>query len=498
MAVRVAIGAAPGRIARQLLTETAVLFLLGGVAGLVLSRWLTALLLTVLPQLPVPLAVDLAADWRVVAFTAGMSLIAALLCGLAPALQARRTSLVPSLKGDSLNAGSSRLRMRSVFVVGQVTMSLVLVIAAGLFMRTLAQAANAPTGFDHENVDVVSIDLSLARYTPETGRLFARELLTQVRALPGVQSASIAVDLPLDGGQMGFGSITVSGSPATNERGTIDADWNIVEPGLFRTLGQRLLRGRDFTDQDTAAAAPVAIVNEAFARAVWPGADPVGQQFESERTDGIARVTVIGVAADARLMSISEPAAPYVYVPLAQRYISRINLLVKTSGASSIPALRAMVRTMNPNLPVTEALPLSEITALGLVPQRIAAAVAGALGVVGLLLAAVGIFGVTAYAVTRRTREIGIRIALGADHGNVMRLLLRQGLMLTGIGLVLGVGLAAVGAQLIQGLLYGVSGVDPVTFASACALFGVVSMIATYLPARRALRVDPMVALRIE
>jgi putative ABC transport system permease protein len=297
---------------------------------------------------------------------------------------------------------------------------------------------------------------------------------------------------------MGFGSITVPGSPATNERGTIDADWNIVEPGLFRTLGQRLLRGRDFTDQDTAAAAPVAIVNEAFARAVWPGADPVGQQFESERTDGIARVTVIGVAADARLMSISEPAAPYVYVPLAQRYISPINLLVKTSGASSIPALRAMVRTMNPNLPVTEALPLSEITALGLVPQRIAAAVAGALGVVGLLLAAVGIFGVTAYAVTRRTREIGIRIALGADHGNVMRLLLRQGLMLTGIGLVLGVGLAAVGAQLIQGLLYGVSGVDPVTFASACALFGVVSMIATYLPARRALRVDPMVALRIE
>ena len=219
MAVRVAIGAGPGRIARQLLTETVVLFVLGGVAGLMLSRWLTALLLAVLPQLPVPIAVDLAADWRVVAFTAGMSLIAALLCGLAPALQARRTSLVPSLKGESLQGGS-RLRMRSVFVVGQVTMSLVLVIAAGLFMRTLAQASNAPTGFNHENVDVVSIDLSLARYNAETGRIFSRELLTQMRAIPGVQSASIAVDLPLDGGRMGFGSVTVPGSPATNSNGT--------------------------------------------------------------------------------------------------------------------------------------------------------------------------------------------------------------------------------------------------------------------------------------
>ncbi len=237
MAVRVAIGAGPGRIARQLFTETALLFVLGGAAGLLLSRWLTALLLTVLPQLPVPIAVDLAADWRVVAFTAGMSFIAAMLCGLAPALQARRTSLVPSLKGDAFQAGGSRLRMRSIFVVGQVTMSLVLVIAAGLFMRTLAQAAHAPTGFDHENVDVVSMDLSLARYNAETGRIFARELLTQTRALPGVQSASIAVDLPLDGGRMGFGSVKVPGSPATNERGDIDADWNVIEPGLFERSG---------------------------------------------------------------------------------------------------------------------------------------------------------------------------------------------------------------------------------------------------------------------
>jgi predicted permease len=498
IAVRVAIGAGPSRIARQLLTETAVLFVLGGTAGLLLSRWLTTLLLSVLPQLPVPISIDLGADWRVVGFTAVMSLVAAVLCGLAPALQARRISLVPSLKGDALAAGPSRLPLRSVFVVGQVTLSLVLVIAAGLFMRTLAQAANAPTGFDHRHVDVVSLDLSLARYETDSGRVFTRELLARIRALPGVQSASIAVDLPLDGGRMGFGSVVVPGSPGADERGRIPADWNITEPGVFRTLGQRLVRGRDFTEQDTAAAPAVAVVNEAFARAVWPGADPIGQQFESDGLDGSLRVTVVGVAADARLMSIAEAAQPYVYVPLAQRYSSRINLLVKTAGVTVIPDVRSLIRGMNPNLPVTEALPLSDITALGLIPQRIAAAVAGALGLVGLLLAAIGIFGVTAYAVSRRTREIGIRVALGADRGHVMRLLLVQGARLTALGLILGVCAAAAGARLIQGLLYGVGNLDPLTFGGACLLFALVSLLATYIPARRALSVDPMVALRNE
>lgn len=498
IAVRVAIGASPGRIARQLLTETVVLFVLGGVAGLLLSRWLTALLLTVLPQLPVPVSVDLAADWRVVGFTAVMSLVAAVLCGLAPALQARRTRLVPSLKGDGLDGGPAQLRLRSVFVVGQVTLSLVLVIAAGLFMRTLTAAADAPTGFDHESVDVVALDLSLARYNGESGLAFVRELVARTGTLPGVQMASVAVDLPLDGGRMGFGSVRVAGSPASDDRGMIRADWNIIEPGLFRTLGQPLVRGRDFTEQDTAASPPVAIVNEAFARTVWPGADPLGQTFESNGRDGSIRVTVVGVAADARLMSISEPAQPYIYVPLSQRYHSRVNLLVKTSGVSAIPQLRSLIRDMNPNLPVNEALALSDITALGMIPQRIAAAVAGSLGLVGLLLAAIGIFGVTAYAVSRRTREIGIRVALGAERRDVMRLVLRHGARLSAIGMLIGLAVAAAGARLIQGLLYGVGSLDAVTFAGACLLFIVVSMLATYIPARRALSVDPMAALRAE
>ena len=498
IAVRIAIGAGPGRVARQLLTETAVLFALGGVAGLVLSRWLTSLLLALLPQLPVPLSVEITTDWRVVLFTAMASLVAAVLCGLAPAMQARKTSLVASLKSDALDGRPARLRLRNVFVVGQVTMSIVLVVAAGLFMRALERAASTPTGFDQRNVEVVSFDLALGRLTADTGRQFARELVERTTALPGVASVTLAADLPLDGGRMGFGSVRLPGTAGREQDPAISADWNIVAPGFFRTLGIRLVRGRDFAPQDSRGAPLVAIVNEAFARAAWPGQDPVGREVETDTGDGLYPTTVIGVAGDARFMSVAQAAEPYIYVPLAQLYQGRIHLVVKTHGRSVLAEVRSLVRTMNPNLPVTEALPLSDITALGTIPQRIAAAIAGTLGVVGLLLAAMGIYGVTSYAVSRRTREIGIRMALGAESGDVLRLLLKQGAILAGAGVALGLVIAAAGSQLVQSLLYGINGLDPITFLIAGLLFVSVALSATYLPARRALAVDPMSALRNE
>jgi ABC-type antimicrobial peptide transport system permease subunit len=242
----------------------------------------------------------------------------------------------------------------------------------------------------------------------------------------------------------------------------------------------------------------VAIVNEAFARAAWPGQDPVGRELETDTGDGLYPTTVIGVADDARFMSVAQAAEPYIYVPLAQLYQGRIHLIVKTNGHSVLAEVRALVRTMNPNLPVTEALPLSDITALGTIPQRIAAAIAGTLGVVGLLLAAMGIYGVTSYAVSRRTREIGIRMALGAESGDVLRLLLKQGAILAAAGVALGLVIAAAGSQLVESLLYGINGLDPITFLIAGVLFVSVALIATYLPARRALAVDPMTALRNE
>jgi putative ABC transport system permease protein len=498
IAVRIAIGAGPARVARQLLTETAVLFAVGAVAGLVLSRWLTSLLLALLPQLPVPLSVEITTDWRVVVFTALASLIAAVLCGLAPAMQARKTSLVASLKSDALDGRPARLRLRNVFVVGQVTMSIVLVVAAGLFMRALERAASTPTGFDQRDVEVVSFDLALGRLTADTGRQFARELVERTTALPGVASATLAADLPLDGGRMGFGSVRLPGTAGRQQDPGIPADWNIVAPGFFRTLGIRLVRGRDFEPQDSRGAPLVAIVNEAFARAAWPGQDPVGRELETDTGDGFYPTTVIGVADDARFMSVAQTAEPYIYVPFAQLYQGRIHLVVKTDGRRVLAEVRSLVRTMNPNLPVTEALPLSDVTALGTIPQRIAAAIAGTLGVVGLLLAAMGIYGVTSYAVSRRTREIGIRMALGAESGDVLRLLLKQGAILAGTGVALGLGIAAAGSQLVQSLLYGINALDPITFLVAGTLFVSVALIATYLPARRALAVDPVTALRAE
>jgi putative ABC transport system permease protein len=501
MAVRVAIGAGRGRLLRQLLTETLILFAAAGAAGVVLTTWLTSVLVAVLPQLPMPIAFDVPMDWRVLGFAVAVSLVASLLSGLAPALQATREDLVPALKSEGLG-GAHRTRLRNAFVVAQITVSLVLIVAAGLLLRALQRATDIDPGFNSVNVDVVSLDLSLAGYTDASGPAFIREAIARARAMPNVEVATAAVDLPLDGGRKGFGRVRVPGRPQLPDGAdAFRADWNIVEPGFFDTLKLRLVRGRDFTEADTAASLPVAIVNEALARSAWPAEDPIGKQLEvsSAVGPGTQMLTVVGVAAGARLLWLNELAQGYLYVPLTQRYTDRISLLVRTGdGRSTIGEMRTIIRSMNPNLPVTEAMPLSQITAVSLIPQRLAAAVAGSLGVVALLLAAIGIFGVTSYAVSRRTREIGIRMALGATREAVRGLVLRQALALAGTGVAAGLAIAAAASKLLESLLFGVSGLDPVTFAGACALFTAVTLIATYVPARRAMSIEPVDALRRE
>jgi predicted permease len=494
IAVRLAIGADRGRLIRQLMTETVVIFSAGGIAGFALSQWLTAMLLSLLPTLPAPISVAVTTDWRVVGFSILLCLVAALISGLAPALQTARADLVPSLKIEGMDSGPSRLRLRNAFVVGQITMSLLLVIVAGLFFRALQHATSVQPGFDQERVDVVSLDFSVAGVKENAEAAFARELLTKVRALPGVEAATTAWDLPLDGGRMGLGALQLPGS-----EDTLDADWNVVETDYFKALNIRLTRGRDFSTGDTSSSPRVAIVNGALARRLWPDQDPIGRRVRARNPDGGFELTVVGVADDVKMVSLGGDVEPFVYVPMSQQPMSRIWLVVRTASTpSAIPQLRALLREATPNLPITEALPLSEVTAIGLIPQRVAAAVAGSLGLVGLVLAAIGIYGVTAYAVGRRTREIGIRMALGADRRRVLSLVLRQGLVLAAIGVSLGVILAALGSSLLESLLIGISGLDVVTFATACALFAAVTLVASYLPARRAARVDPMVALRHE
>jgi putative ABC transport system permease protein len=499
IAVRLAIGAGRARLLRQLVTETLVLFLAGGAAGLLLTQWLTRLLLAMLPSLPVPIGVDFVVDWRVLAFAAALSLAAAVFCGLAPALQASKADLVPALKMDAEQRGGPA-RLRSAFIVAQVMVSLVLVVAGALFVRALGRAARIDPGFDQRGVDVVTLDLSLSGYREADALAFADRLLGRVRALPAVEQATLTVNLPLSGNRMGLGRLRVPGLKPPNGETAFPADWNAVSSDYFATLRMPLVAGRDFTPQDVAGAPGAIIINEAMARSVWHTTDVLGRQFESD--DGPDNkpltLTVVGVAPDAQVYTLGKRAGPFVYVPLAQRYVPRVSLLVKSTAGSLIPQVRMLARELNPNLPVINAMPLEQVTAILLIPQRIAGALAASLGVVVLLLAAIGIYGITSYSVSRRTREIGIRMALGANRGAVMRLVVWQGVMLTAAGMALGLAAAAAGAQLIRTLLFGVSALDPLAFGGAALVFAAVSLAASYVPARRAMNVDPTIALRAE
>jgi putative ABC transport system permease protein len=502
IAVRLAIGAGRGRLVRQLITETLLLFAAGAALGIVLARLMTSLLLSLLPTLPVPLSVGLGVDWRVLAFTAGVALAAAILSGLVPGLQAARVDVVAGLKADGAS-GRLRIGLRQALVVGQVALSLVLVVAAGLFGRALQRAGSIDPGFDPHGVELASVDLSLAGYTETTGPDFAATLLDRVRALPQVQAATLAVILPLGGDALGMGGLQVPGYSPPSGRMYLDADWNVVEPGYFAAMRMPLARGRDFTPADGPDAPSVAIVNETAAREWWGGRDPIGQAMLQQDgppdTTKMRRLLVVGVARDAKYRFHSDAPRPFVFVPLAQQYLPRVWIVARTRTGGRLAAeLRATVAAANPNLPIVTSETLEDYAAFGLVPQRVAGSLAGSLGVVGLLLAAFGVYGATAYAVARRTRDIGIRMALGAGRGDVVALVLRQGMALVAIGVAIGFGLAAPGASLLGSLLIGVPPLDPFTFGGAGLLFALIGLAACYVPARRAVGISPLEALRQE
>jgi predicted permease len=508
IAVRLAIGAGRGRLIRQLLTETAMLFALGGIGGLALARALTWLIVPLLPSLPMPVSVSLSLDGRVIAFTIGLSLIAAVLSGLAPALQASKADLVAALKDDE-PAASGRSRVRHSFVIAQVAFSLLLVVVAGLFVRSLQQAGSMHPGFDAQGVELASLDLSMAGYTDTTGPRFARDLLDRVRRLPAVQAATIARTLPGGFEGIGLGGVTAPGGALPADPLFVPA-WNIVEPGYFATLRIPLIAGRDFSAADLAGAPPVTIVGEGVARRFWPGQSAVGQYLAKQvygpdgRPKGMRMLLVVGVARDVKSSSLIDgQAESYVYVPLQQEYTSRMTanmtIAARTARDQRITdEIRAVVASMNPTLPIVRSETLEEAAALGLTPQRVVASIAGSLGVIAGLLAAIGIYGVTAYAVARRTREFGIRLAVGAQPADIVGMVLRQGMRLAVIGAAIGLALSAAASRVLVVVLFGVSPMDPVIFGGAAALFIAIGLAACYGPARRATRVDPLVALRYE
>lgn len=523
IAVRIAIGAGRGRLVRQLLTETCLLFVLGGLAGLFLARVMTSLLLSVLPAFPQPVELFLPLDGRVIAFTAGLSLVAAVLSGLAPALHVSRADVYSGLKDES-QGPLERLRMRSAFVIAQVAFSIMLVVVAGLLVRALDRISSMNQGFDPHGVEVVSLDLPRGGYTAKTGALFARDLVDRLRALPGVEAATLSEFLPGQGGELV--RLTVPGVTPPDGQAFFTGIWTAVDSEYFATLRIPLVAGRDFTGEGPGTQ-PVVIVSETTARLLWPGENAVGkfitwQNSSPDRPGAVTSLQVVGVARDvgfargaprvremrarkgAGAATLPPPSPPstvslMMYVPLQQQYTPRMYLLARAAGSARMTSeIRELIKAMDPNLPLVMPQQLDAQMGPMNVQLRIAASVAGVVGVVGLLLAAFGIYGVTAYSTARRTREIGIRIAMGAQRADVLRMVLRQGMFLVVIGSAVGLLLAAAGSRLFTSLLFGVPPLDPLVFGGAATLFAAIGLAACYAPARRATRIDAVVALRSE
>jgi predicted permease len=502
IAVRLAIGAGRARVVRQLLTESLLLFGLGGGLGVLAAWWANGMLSALHPPTPPPFvfSFDIALDARVLGFALLLTLATGVIFGLGPALRATRPDLVPALKDESIS-GRRRTRLRAVLVGGQVAMTVLLLVAAGLFLRALVNARTIDPGFDPDGVITMSLELDLHGYDEEQGHRFMREVRAALAEVPGVEQSSFAALLPLGlPSSISWGGVSVAGfDPPPNQR-SWDADLNVVSPGYFDTLGIPLLQGRDFDDRDVDGAPHVAIINEAMANHFWPDGDAVGATFLTGSLDSGTEWRVIGVARDSKYSSLTADEQFFTYMPMWQRPRSAVALQVKVSdpGAPPIDAIRAAIGRIDPDLPFLDVVGLRDYVEIAYLPQRIAGTVAGVLGLVGLLLGAVGIYGVTAYAVSQRVREIGLRKALGAQREEMVRMVVRQGMVAPLVGMAVGLALALAVSRLLSAFLLGISPVDPITFAGVLTLLIAVTLLANYLPARRAASVDPMTALHHE
>ncbi len=502
IAIRLALGAGRRRLIRQLLTESILLSLVGGVAGFWLSLWIINLLLAFRPPIDFPLTLDVSVDWRVMLFSLGISLVAGAVFGLAPALQSTRPVLTSALKDTTAQAGYSSSRLRSGLVVAQLALSLMILIGAGLMVRALQQLRTMSPGFDPSNALTVSFDLGLQGYDEVKGQQFYRQVVDRVESLPGVSSAALTTNIPL-GLNYSSNNVYVEGQPL--ERGTNlpVAMVASVGPRYFETMSTALLHGREFTDQDLETTEKVAIVNETFVRRLIPEGHTVetavGRRFSFNNSQG-PFVRIVGVARDGKYFNISEEPRSFIWSPLSQSYNNSASLVVRTTGDSqaALAAVRNAVRALDLNLPLYDVKTLTEHMRLALFPGRVAATVLGAFGLVALILSAIGIYGVTSYAVAQRTREIGIRMALGARLRDVLMLVVGNGVKLMAIGVGIGLAGAFLLTRALTSLLNGVSPTDPVTFIFVSVLLVTVALLATYIPARRATKVDPLVALRYE
>jgi predicted permease len=497
IAVRRALGASRARLARQLLTESVTLSLMAGAAGILLSFWMTSLIARV-GDVPAGVVEALTPDRAVMFATVILAGAAGVLFGLAPALTATQTALSPSLRneGITLSFGRQRHRLRDTFVVGQVAVSLVLLVTAGLFARSLSKALHVDPGYTARNGMYLSFDLGKQNYPAERQESFKRDVLAKVRAIAGVQSAALASTVPF-GGSYDGGSARAEGM-AEDARG---ADYlrSSVTPGYFDALGVAFVRGRGFSGADNASSASVVVINETLARRLWPQGDAIGKRLNiGGRTEPLREV--VGVVHDGRYANLTESRRGYVYLPERQRPSSELVLVTRTAGPPErlMNSLRVAVQSLDPNLPLFNVTTFAERLHGAADKQQAASSMLGVFGFLALVLAALGMFSVTAHGVAMRTREIGIRMALGARSVDVSRLFVREGMGRTVVGVTIGLVVSVGLSRLLASFLFGLTATDMLTFATGAGVLCLVAVVASYIPSRRAARVDPVVALRAE
>jgi putative ABC transport system permease protein len=519
IAIRAALGASRRRLVAQLLCESMVLSAAGGALGLLVAAWLVELPAVVplaAPSVFVPYAAhadDVSLDAVVLAFTLGVSVVTGILFGLLPALRASRPSLYSALAARGHGSSDpTRVRTRELLVVAEVALALTLLVGAGLLLRSFANLRAIDLGFRADHVLTVDLNLPESRYGAASRQAqFYDALITRVSALPGVRSVGGVEQLPLSGPQQST-DFRIIGAPPPRQGDEPDAAYASVTPGYFSAMSLVLRRGRVLTEADGRSAPRVAVINEAMARRFWPNENPIGKRValsvESLRFDrpnapprfdfdGSAR-EIVGVVADVRASGVADPALPALYMPLAQRPVSDLTLAVRTGGNPIwlINPIRAAVRALDPDQPLSSVAPMSDIVAASVQQPRDRTTLIGVFALVALLLAAIGVYGVMAYGVNERTREIGVRVALGAGAGDVVRLVIRGALGMTLVGVVLGLAGGFMASRLLASLLFGVEATDLPTFFGAAVVILAVAMLASWLPARRAARVDPAVALR--
>ena len=503
VAVRRAIGARQSRIVRQVMTEVALLFAIAGLAAVVVSIWATNVMHGLTPPVPVPgrLGADFGFDFRVLAFAILLTLGASLAFSLLPALQTSRVPLGSALREATSSETRGRARLRAAMVAMQVAVTSVLLSATLLFGRALSTMRSMQPGWNADRVFVSQLNLELNGTTRERGVTFQRELIERLATQPGLEAASLAVKLPI-GGRSSLGLVNAPGvEPPANGLPGFDAGFNRVTPGYFSTMQIPILRGRDFLATDVEGAPRVAVVGETMARRIWADLDPLGATFYVGRGESRRDFTVVGVARDAQLSAPGRALDNFYYVPLAQMYNPDATLHVRARPdfELSVPSVvRSIVRELDSSLPVPALRPLSDALGVYLLPQRLAAFVAAAMGIFGLLLATIGIYGVTAFLVSRRAREFAIRTALGASPGRVARLVIWQGGRAPLLGMIIGLAGAFAFSMFIGKVIIGVKAGDPIVFASVPAGLAAVALTAMLFPLRRLARSSPMARLRDE